>query len=46
MPLGNFRHTFKAKVSFSTVLFINGQFVDGSDTTTIEYDIPRAPFII
>lgn len=28
---------FKAKVSFNTGLFINGQFVDGSDNTTIEY---------
>ena len=37
---------FKGKVSFSTGLFINGQFVDGSDNTTIEYGIPRAPFIV
>ncbi|KAG2357373.1 aldehyde dehydrogenase domain-containing protein [Suillus spraguei] len=28
--------TFKAKVSFSTGLFINGQFVDGSDNTTLD----------
>ncbi|KAG1837328.1 Aldehyde/histidinol dehydrogenase [Suillus subalutaceus] len=28
--------TFKAKVSFSTGLFINGQFLDGSDNTTID----------
>ncbi|OJA12632.1 hypothetical protein AZE42_04484 [Rhizopogon vesiculosus] len=27
---------FKGKVSFSTGLFINGQFVDGSDNTTID----------
>lgn len=32
---------FKAKVSFSTGIFINGQFLDGSDNTTIEYyDLP------
>jgi len=28
---------FKGKVSFNTGLFINGQFLDGSDNTTIEY---------
>ncbi|KAI6042822.1 aldehyde dehydrogenase [Pisolithus marmoratus] len=28
---------YKGKVSFNTGLFINGQFVDGSDGTTIEY---------
>ncbi|KAG2070614.1 aldehyde dehydrogenase [Suillus decipiens] len=28
--------TFKAKVSFSTGLYINGQFVDGSDNTTLD----------
>ncbi|KAG2121720.1 aldehyde dehydrogenase [Suillus cothurnatus] len=28
--------TFKAKVAFRTGLFINGQFVDGSDNTTID----------
>jgi aldehyde dehydrogenase (NAD+) len=32
--------TFQTKVAFSTGLFINGQFVDGSDNTTIEYDLP------
>jgi hypothetical protein len=32
--------TFKAKVAFRTGLFINSQFVDGSDNTTIEYDLP------
>jgi hypothetical protein len=31
--------TFKGKVSFNTGIFINGQFVDGSDNTTIEYEI-------
>ncbi|KAG2120168.1 aldehyde dehydrogenase [Suillus cothurnatus] len=30
---------FKGKVSFNTGLFINGQFLDGSDNTTIEYVI-------
>ncbi|KAG0699497.1 aldehyde dehydrogenase domain-containing protein [Suillus ampliporus] len=29
-------HAFKAKVSFSTGIFINGQFQDGSDNTTID----------
>jgi len=28
---------YKGKVSINTGLFINGQFVDGSDKTTIEY---------
>ena len=28
--------TYKGKVSFSTGIFINGQFVDGSDGKTIE----------
>ncbi|EGN97195.1 hypothetical protein SERLA73DRAFT_57037 [Serpula lacrymans var. lacrymans S7.3] len=32
-----FNHpTFKGNVSFSTGIFINGQFVDGSDNTTID----------
>jgi aldehyde dehydrogenase (NAD+) len=29
--------SFKGKSSFETGLFINGQFVDGSDNTCIEY---------
>lgn len=36
---------FKGKVSFSTGIFINGQFVDGSDNTTIEYE-PFFPSIL
>ena len=28
---------YKGKTSFNTGLFINGQFVDGSNKTTIEY---------
>jgi aldehyde dehydrogenase (NAD+) len=33
---------YKGKTSFNTGLFINGQFVDGSNKTTIEY-VPRSP---
>jgi len=29
--------TYKGKTQFNTGLFINGQFVDGSDNTYIEY---------
>jgi aldehyde dehydrogenase (NAD+) len=37
---------FKGKVSFSTGIFINGQFQDGSDKTTIEYyDLPLSLII-
>ncbi|KAK0441787.1 aldehyde dehydrogenase [Desarmillaria tabescens] len=46
MPL-HFSHKFdtpvyKGTTSFSTELFINGQFVDGSDGTTIEQDVDIA----
>jgi len=30
-------YVYKGETSFETGLFINGQFVDGSDASTIEY---------
>jgi aldehyde dehydrogenase (NAD+) len=37
---------FKGKVSFSTGLFINGQFLDGSDNTTIDVINPTSGKVI
>ena len=38
--------TYKGETEFNTGLFINGQFVDGSNKTYIEYVCPRSQHII
>ena len=37
---------YKGETEFNTGLFINGQFVDGSNNTYIEYVCPRLQHII
>ncbi|KAG1736643.1 aldehyde dehydrogenase domain-containing protein [Suillus paluster] len=39
-------HAFKGKVSFSTGIFVNGQFQDGSDNTTIDVINPTTGKVI
>ena len=38
--------TYKGKTEFNTGLFINGQFIDGSNKTDIEYVCLRLQYII